>query len=359
MKRLTAIFITAMMLLAVMPLAVFADEDAGREGVNVSAEAETSVGVRTALPEKSSETAKERHEKAGAMYEAAQEHRAEARDEAGEKREKMAEKREEMMEKREMLKAALEDDRKAVMSIRDNVRECKDKETDVCGRIRKEAKMHAAEYLEHATEKVIDVLNHAKERVEASDLNAEAKTEILGEIDAQIAKATTDSSTLASLNENSTKDEVQSAVKSLREVWQDTQKAVHKAMTRSTANKLGGIIERASHLEERLNTTVARLNATGKDTASIEAEIADFKASIEKAKALHTEAQALAESKEAGTTDETMKQATGKLREAQAALKKAHEALKNILHGIKALAGEKDLEASAEAHTGAEASAAA
>lgn len=264
------------------------------------------------------------------------------------KREKMKELRDEIKETRgvvkdvrEMRKATREEmkaRREELKALAETLKVCKGKRSEDCEQKRSEAKLAAKDVLSSAADDAIALLQAAKDRISSSDLAN--KDAIIAELDAQIAAMTEAKANSDALSETSTKEEVKDAAKDLRETMHKAKNSLRKGAHGLVAKRLGGVLQKAEHLETRLEKALAKLASKGVDTSNV--DLTAFKSRLDEASKFHAEAIAAfekAKDAEAGMKDELMKEATDKLRAAHRALKEAHAMLRGIVQGLKGLKG--------------------
>ncbi len=249
-------------------------------------------------------------------------------------------------EMRKEARAQFASRKEELRALRGELDKCRGRQSDECKTKRKEARLEAKEILKQAVDNMLGMLKEARNRVAASDLAQEQKTQLLAELDAQIAEASIAASSTDAVTEESKAEDVKKAAKEVREAAREARQSLRKAAHELVAKKLGHALQRADRLENRLEKVLARLEKKGVDVSGVDTSA--FDAKVDEARALYQEALGLfgqARAADAGTKDELMKQATDKLRASHKTLKEAHAMLRGIVQGIKSVkGGQEELE---------------
>ena len=240
-------------------------------------------------------------------------------------------------EQRQQIKQDREAARTQLGEVRDTLRDCGAQDTPECEAARGKARDASRTFLTKAAEHIIAVLERTRERVEASDLSAEAKAELIADIDAKLAEVAAAQESVSSLGADATKQDLKDAAQIIRDVWNDSKKSIKKGVSKAASHRIGGVIQKMDHLDDKFDRVITQLKKQGKDTSSAEAKTAEFEAKLEAAEKLHAEALALFESGDHPAAAE-------KIRAAHAELKAAHLMLKGIVQEIRGIGGSKDLE---------------
>lgn len=347
-NKLAALFVLAVFVTSILPFA--AAEDGGVEDdVEVETRADSNVGKRNV---ESREDVKTRADEKRAELMAK---RTEARAKIDAKRASMRERFEakrtehkmrkelyqQLKEKRNELKDAREAKRAALGEIRGELRNCIASDSEECQKTRANARAHAKGFLTTASEHIIAVLQKARERIENSDMGADAKATALAEIDAALAEIDAAQEAVASLGDDATREDLKDAAQIIREASHKAQKGIKKGIGIVASKRIGGVIVKMERLSDKFERMIAHLEKKGKDTSAAEAKQVEFEAKLDAAEALHAEAKALFESGDhAGAAE--------KIRAAHAELKAAHEMLKALVHEIRGIGGTEELEDASE-----------
>lgn len=229
---------------------------------------------------------------------------------------------------------AIKAERARIVALADELRSCKGKTTEECKQKRSSGKTAVKQTLMNAADQVLKLLNDAKARIEASEI--EGKADATSKIDAQIANIEAAKAKVEALTEESTREDYNAANKELRNAINEARKDLKKSTHSLVSRRMGLIIGMAEQLEKRLDNALAKLAEKGVDTSGVDVEA--FKAKVSEAKTLHNEAIALFEQSKTAEGDaraDLAKQANEKLREAHAALKESHQILKDIVNQLK------------------------
>lgn len=229
---------------------------------------------------------------------------------------------------------AIKAERTRMLALGDELRSCKGKNTEDCKQKRATGKTTIKQTLTNAADQVLKLLNDAKARIEASEL--ESKEEAISKIDAHITSIEAAKAKVEALTEESTREDYKAANKELRDAINEARKDLRKSTHSLASRRMGLVIGMAEQLEKRLDSMLAKLSEKGIDTSGVDVEA--FKAKVSEAKSLHSEAIALFEQSKTAANDakaDIVKQANEKLREAHAALKESHQILKDIVSQLR------------------------
>jgi hypothetical protein len=216
---------------------------------------------------------------------------------------------------------------------------CKEDENEKCTQARTQIKAHSREFLLNTADKVLNVLEQLKAKVEANeDLTEEEAAEMLADLDEQIQEIEAAKAVIEDLDEESTKEDIQEAAKTIKQAWAKTRVVVKKSAGRVVNAKVGGILVQIEQVKIKLDRIIEKLRSEGYEIHGIEAIYADFDDELGKARENYEKARELYESDvEPGEVDEMMKQANQYMREAHKYIKYAHNMLRNLVINIKGL----------------------
>ncbi len=201
-----------------------------------------------------------------------------------------------------------------------------------------EIKEKVSEFLVDVSDMILKHLEMVKERVESNeDLSEEEVSEILEKIKEEIAKVEKVKEEALSLTSESSKEEIREVAKELKEVWLDLKPKVKRAVGRVVNARIGGIIVRSKHLENRLNRILERMVEEGKDISELEPLIEKFNGFLDEAKENYKKAREL-------FNDGLVREGHEYMKEAHKALKEANKALKEIFKELKNENMEEELE---------------
>ncbi len=255
-------------------------------------------------------------------------------------REGMRERVEQVREMRTEARQQFASRREALRALRGQLDQCRGRQTDECKQLRRDARLEARDTLRDAVSNMVTMLKQARDRIAASDLAAEQKTQLLSELDAKIAEATEAAQTSDEVTEESSAADVKEKAQEVRKAAQEARHSLRSAANQLVAQKLGHALRRADALEHRLEKALENMQRKGVDVSGLNTEALESK--IGEAKIAYQEALDLfkqAREADPGQKDELMKQATTKLRESHQALKEAHALLRDIVRGIKGKQG--------------------
>ena len=223
--------------------------------------------------------------------------------------------------------------------MKQKIKQCRENQSEECKNIRQVGIMISKGVLENVINNTIDRLNDAKEKIlQHPKLTDEEKQTIIARIDETISRLQTLYNKIESAN---TKQEIINAVKDYRKI-----KHVFKVKSKISIEmlkqrKIGLIIERAKHLEGRLNKLMESCNNTNV-TQDLENKTAEFESKINEARVLYNESQTkwaeirdLMSTNENKTAGQLVKQAQDLMQQAQMKLKEASLVLKDMIRDVR------------------------
>jgi len=225
---------------------------------------------------------------------------------------------------------------------KEKLKECKDVYSDDCNELRERAQNHSVEMIVNSANMIIEHLNKIKEKVRSSEtMDPERAEEIISEIDNSISEL---EDAIAQAESAETKDEIKEAAKTVSKLWIRIRHRERLHAASVVKARVWGIIKRSEHLEERLDSTLAKMEEQGINVEDIDAKVEEFSAKIEEAKSKYEQAQDLMDGAYLEEDKEKLKEVVD---EAKQLINKSHEALKeanrmliNIVKDIKAAGGE-------------------
>jgi len=254
--------------------------------------------------------------------------RAEAREKYLSKRADLKEKAAKARERKDEAKTKHKEAKARLAEKKEQLKECKGSDTDECLVLRADAKKDAGEFLANIADNVLAMLERAQERVDKSKLSEEEKVSLKDQLELKMAEIASTKDSIDAFTENTTKEEVAEAAKTIREIWKDAKDLIKKSAGLTASDRLGGVIVKADHLKARLEKAISKLKDKGKDVSKAEELKTSFDAKLAEAKALHDEAKAL-------FNEGKVPEAAQKTQDAHAALKEAHSILKDIVKELK------------------------
>ncbi|MBI4140883.1 hypothetical protein HY485_03540, partial [Candidatus Woesearchaeota archaeon] len=213
--------------------------------------------------------------------------------------------------------------------LKEKIKGCKGVDSDNCKITRRDAKTHAAKFVDGATEQVFNILQKAKEATQNSNMPEDQKQQLLGQFEQKIQQLNALRQKQGQIQAQSTTKEIKDAAKNVKEFWKQHKEEVKQQNLRVKHDRFGGVIVKAEKLQEKLQKQLEEFKQQGKDTTELETKITAFNEHISAAKTLNDEAQPLIENK-------NMKEATDKMREAHEHIKQAQQTLKEIKNTVHA-----------------------
>lgn len=293
MKKIISILILMMIVLSIVPMAFANNDDAG---------------PRTII--------KERLEQARANYQIAKERYQNAR------------------ERYQNAKQNIDD-------IRAKVQACKNDDSSDCSQIRRQVKSNSKDFLSSSADKILEVLEKIKSKVESSeDLSEEDAQEILDDIDAKIAEVEDAKSVIENLNNESSSEDIKAAVQTIRDAWKDTRLTMKWSVGRLLNGRISTILANSERLGEKLQDMITKLEEKGYDATDLNGLMDDYNANIEEAKNNYDLAkEKYQEAKTVQDYDEVLREANDYIKQAHERLKLAHKTVKEIVQQIREKAG--------------------
>lgn len=226
------------------------------------------------------------------------------------------------------------------------IKECEGSETTECNQVRQNVRTGSKNFLENSADVIIRHLEKIKNQIQANErLSEDEVAELVAEIDAKITEVE-EAKTTAETAE--TKQEIIESAKKINSAWKPIRNRALYWTGRLINAKMGGIVVKMEHLEERLMKTLDKMEAKGKDVSGIDPLLDEFHALLTSAKDHFDEAQeSYKQFKETG--DKTyLDEGKTHMDEARKDLVEAHEKLKEIVRAIKSTDGSEELEEATE-----------
>jgi hypothetical protein len=246
----------------------------------------------------------------------------------------------EAKEKYARARERLDNVKQAILQKKTELKECRGLDSDECANVRKDTKAKSKDFLGNAADKILAMLQKVRARIAESDMTEEEKAGALADLDAKIAEIESAQGVIEGINENSSKAEIQDAIKAVKDAWSKSKNTAGTEAGRLMNEKIHGITVKAEKLGEKLERIRDNLAAKGYDVSAIDAALEDFNANI----ALANENYASARAKYAATASATdkstlMQEANNLMREAHKNLKDAHQSLMEAFRAVKAQKG--------------------
>jgi hypothetical protein len=229
--------------------------------------------------------------------------------------------------------------RATFLRAKEAYQECVDSDSEECQERRERIKQAAQPHLLKAADLVLKELERVKAKVEASeDLSEEEIAEIVADLDEKIQEVEDAKAVIEGLDEDSTREEINEAARTIREAWRHTKVALKKHVGRLVNARLGNIILRVEILEKKLYTTRDRLEEKGADVSELDNMMDEFSAHLDTAADKYNEARDIwSDANTPGEVDDAAKEVHALLQEAKEALKQARDMLRDVVNEIKEL----------------------
>src|SRR3989344_2651179 len=196
---------------------------------------------------------------------------------------------------------------------------------------------------------VLAHLEQMKQRVELSTMTAEEKAQLKTGLEERMTKIREAKDLILNAGADATKEEINNAIKLIREAWKDTQKTLSQTKEKLNEASLGNVVEKLEKLESKFARVEQRLKEKGVNTAPLSEVLGEFKAKIAEArKEYETARQKFADSKIAGKTVEEsralVKESQEHKKTAFQAIRDAREILKQVVKQLRNLNAVKEVE---------------
>ncbi len=292
LKKFLALGVLLVFVLSIVPVA-FAET--GERDSNVSiqedvedqeevAEQNTSEKVVDGNLERDSEKVRDRSEsnkeKVKEKIKKAEERIKEARD-----------KYQEVKERRQKAVDDLKEQNNELKELNEKSKKCKD-ESEVCKDSKKSLKKGVQKHLVKTNEVIAKSLEKIANRIEASKLSDEEKQTLLAELESKKTEIVALQEKASALNENSTKQDYQDAIKELKQKWQEVKKVEQKAISLLISSKMQNLVEKvSSEYSNRLQAKVDELKAKNIDTSALSTLVEKYNQEADVLKQLQTDAK--------------------------------------------------------------------
>ena len=337
MGKLTAIFVMCLFLVSLVPTMAFADEATTEAEVSSTTSTETDVetgekvrGI-SEFGKENRDAVKKLKETTGTRKQLAKEFRAEMKARFNEAKERFLHSKEDFK------------------SSRDELRECKKgslekRRSAECRAAKEDFKSKAKPFLKDSTDTMVALLEKANEDLEKTEL--ENKEELVAENNVAISDLQEVQTSIEILpDEGVSEDDLKDVAGKVRNSWQKAKKSLKVSTAFLMGVKFNGVIQRADHLETKMDKVLARLEKSGADVSVAEEHVASFNTHVDLARKSHADAMLKFQTGEENSLkegQELLKEARTHLKEAHAALKEAVKAIKATNNGSEALEAESD-----------------
>ncbi|MEM4268134.1 MAG: hypothetical protein QXK37_04875 [Candidatus Woesearchaeota archaeon] len=235
-------------------------------------------------------------------------------------------------------------------SLRQRVRACNASNSTECQKMNQEAVERAKEWLSNYIDMVISHLEKVRSRANESEfLTEDEAATITADIDKAIAELKKIKGEISSAT---TKEEIKDAASKVREFWQKANYQTKINILKIYGARVGEIVKRSEHLENRLDCVIASMKEQGINTSEIEPLKEDFSEKIQEAKdhlstaksyfkeAIEFRMQIVnASSEDIQKLKELHTQAHSEIKKAHESLKEAHRILMEITKKIRSNGG--------------------
>ncbi|MFA5887182.1 MAG: hypothetical protein WC852_00535 [Candidatus Nanoarchaeia archaeon] len=225
-------------------------------------------------------------------------------------------------------------------------------DSEECAKAKEELRASAKEKLANQADMIINSLEKGKEKIASSEYVSEEEEAAANTFfDEQIAKFT---AIKAEIESAETKEAIVEAGKKLADAWKEMKHKINAYIEYATNARMAGVVVKAEHLSAKLERVMERMAENGKDTSAVEPLVTDFKAKLELAKTKFKSAHALLfeiKTKELTEEEKSAKSEEAKtlMEESKQALNDANEVLKQIFQKLKDADATEELAEATEA----------
>jgi hypothetical protein len=232
------------------------------------------------------------------------------------------------------------------LNAKDKFKECKNNQSDTCKQLEQKIMNHTRDYLNDRVEMIIEYLTKIREKVDGSEsIPNNESVEILAKIDAALTEL---KEIQTKIDSAKTKEDIQVIVKEINALWKKMKVHAFRYATRLMHARVGEIIERSEHLEDKLDCALQKMQEQNISVSGIQIKVNEFSTKIDSAKTNYNKAVTwFKEVKDMrDDTDKNIESINAKMQEAkklmtsaQVSLKEAHTLLVQIVKDIKAEGG--------------------
>jgi chromosome segregation ATPase len=236
------------------------------------------------------------------------------------------------------VRAAYLSEKAKFMKVKNEYLNCTDLDREECKTKREDLRKNSKPYLLNAADLVLRELENLKNTVSSSqELTNDEIAKIVADIDAKISEVSDAKAVIENLGDNSTREEVNDAAKTIRKAWLDAKASLKLHLSQLVVAKLGNIIEKTETLEAKLQNIRDKLSEKGKDVSALDAKLSEFSAKVDLAKEKYTAAREKLMAAEPGNMGEVAKEVHQLFTESKQALKDARSLLREVVSEIKHL----------------------
>ena len=248
--------------------------------------------------------------------------------------------REKMMERRDNIRKNFEEARKEIKERRVKLADCRSKFDNSCKQIRDEYRKDAVEVLLNVADRMINHLENLKTKVENSEM--ENKADFAAQIDVNIKTITNIKAEIEGLGENPSREDIKKINGGLRTELKEVKKHTNSAQVYALTHKMGGVIVKMNHLQNRLDNVLLKLKEKNIDDSNVKAKVNDFNVNLKEATRLYADAEVkLKQGASPSEVHDLVKQSHQYLKKAHDNLKEVVKEVKNLNDGVKILAEAK------------------
>ncbi|MFA6461076.1 MAG: hypothetical protein WCV90_02325 [Candidatus Woesearchaeota archaeon] len=327
--KIMALLILAIFIVSVVPLAWAEDNSTEDTPEQVSEVEDGSVEDVT------KEATKERKEFGKELKQKFEEKKVEIKEKAEEIR---ANHEEWIKEKSDKIKEQYESKKKELEQLKEKRSACggegKNNSTD-CEDKKLELKKGVKQHLINTLNLIDDSYARMIQKVnQSTGLTEDEKQTLLTQVASLEENLLVQKAKVEAMADNSTNAEFKDAIKELKKVWQDTQKAQHRLMASLISSRMDSIAEKHNEFQTSLDAKIEQLKQKGVDTTELETLAEKFKQQTEQ---LNLDRVAAEEAWVAAINKDSLeqsKEATGKVKED---LKQTQQTLREFLEKFREL----------------------
>src|SRR3989344_1989793 len=134
-----------------------------------------------------------------------------------------------------------------------NYRECLSSGTEECKRTVRQVKINAKEHLINSADLIIKNLEELKSKIQSStELSEEEINKLVASIEEEIRKITEAKSVLENINEDTSREDIQEAAKTIKEAWKNAKVNAYKARLMHVGYSMENLISKANVIGDRV-----------------------------------------------------------------------------------------------------------
>lgn len=187
-----------------------------------------------------------------------------------------------LKERHETVKKAYDEQKEKVKTAREESKTCKD-DSEKCTSKKTELKTGVKNHLVKTIELIQNSFERLNSKVQDSKvMTEEEKVSALAMIKENQDKLNAEMEKLNALSENATNEELRTAIKEVKELWQEANRAERYLITQLVNNKLENLVEKHNEYYNAMQMRIKSLADAGQNVDALNAVAEKFKAASDK-----------------------------------------------------------------------------